>query len=265
MLSDITFGRYIPGNSLLHRLDPRTKVICALAAAVAVIIAVNWYGFILLAGFAFISVALSGLSSKTCLSGLRSLWVLLAITFFAQVLLTPGEVLLGHGALKVSREGLEAGSRIFMQLALLIMFASLLTFTTSPVNLTAGIESILSPLKRVGVPAHELAMMVTIALRFVPTLLAEAEIIMKAQRSRGARFGSGGALERVKSLLPLFVPLFAGALRRADELATAMEARCYRGGAGRTRMNSFVLDLPDYVAIGVSIAVLAGSAVLRIL
>lgn len=263
MLGGITFGQFIPGDSLLHRLDPRTKVVAVLGAAMSVLAAANWQGFTLAAGLTLTAMALSGLPVRIFLGGLRSLWVLLAITFLIQILLTPGETLIGSGPLKISREGLAAGGEIFLRLALLILTASLLTLTTSPINLTAGLESILSPLRRLGVPAHELAMMMTIALRFVPTLLQEAEIVVKAQRSRGAGFAAGGPAGWARSLLPLFVPLFAGALRRAEDLATAMEARCYRGGANRTRMRDLTLNRPDYATLGVTLAVLGGVVVLR--
>lgn len=263
MLSGITFGQFIPGDSLLHRLDPRTKVVGVLGAAMCVLTATNWQGFVLAAGLTLGAIALSRLPAGIFLGGLRSLWVLLAITFLIQVLLTPGEILIGYGPLKISREGLEAGGQIFLRLALLILIASLLTLTTSPINLTAGLESILSPLRRLGVPAHELAMMMTIALRFVPTLLQEAEVLVKAQRSRGAGFAAGGPAGWARSLLPLFVPLFAGALRRAEDLATAMEARCYRGGANRTRMRGLKFGRPDYAAVGVTLVVLAGTVAVR--
>lgn len=265
MLSGITFGQFLPGDSLLHRLDPRTKVVGVVAVAMAVLAAANWQGFVLAAGLTLVAMVLSRLPGRIFLGGLRSLWVLLAVTFLIQALFTPGEVLLSLGPLKVSREGLTAGSLIFLRLGLLILVASLLTLTTSPISLTAGLESILSPLKRLGVPAHELAMMMTIALRFVPTLLQEAETLIKAQRSRGAGFAARGITGMAGSLLPLFVPLFAGALRRADELAIAMEARCYRGGVNRTRLKGLQFSRPDYAALGVSLAVLAGVVALRFL
>lgn len=264
MLAGITFGQFIPGNSFFHRLDPRTKVICVLATAISLLLAEKWYEFAILAAFTVGLIFMSRLSVKSFLGGLRSFWVLLAITFLIQALFTPGVVIAGLGFVKISREGLEAGSIIFVKLALLILIASLLTLTTSPISLTAGLESLLTPFKRIGVPAHELAMMMTIALRFIPTLLAEAEIVIKSQQSRGARLNTGGIAGRAKSLLPLFVPLFAGALRRAEELAIAMEARCYRGGANRTRMNSLVFHLPDYITISLSLVFLTGAAGLRI-
>jgi len=264
MISGKTIGQFIPGNSLLHRLDPRTKVICVIATAIAVVSIAKWYEFVVLAAFVLVSVILTRIPAKIFIKGLFSLWLLLIVTFCLQALLTPGEVVFGLGALKITREGLAAGGQIFLRLALLILIAILLTLTTSPLSLTAGLESILAPLKRVGVPTHELAMMMTIALRFVPTLLTEAEKVIKAQQSRGAGFGSGGGVAgRVKGLLPLFVPLFAGALRGAEELAVAMEARCYQGGANRTRMKSLVLELQDYVALSITFAVLAVLVLLR--
>lgn len=265
MISGISFGQFIPGKSLLHRLDPRTKIICVIAVALAIVYVVKWYQFAALAGFVFTALLLTGIPVRIYLRSLYSIWLLLAVTFCLQALLTPGEVLFGLGALTVTREGLAAGGQIFLRLAMLALIAFLLTLTTSPVSLTAGLESILAPLKRVGVPTHELAMMMTIAMRFVPILLTVADKVVKAQKSRGAGFGSGKIGERVRGLLPLFVPLFAGALRSAEELAVAMEARCYRGGANRTRMKSLVLQWPDYVSLGITCAVLAALAGLQYL
>jgi len=257
MLSNITIGQFIPGESLMHRLDPRIKVAGVVAAAGSVLTASNWQGFALAAGFTLAAMALSGLRAGVFLGGLRSFWILLAVTFLIQALLTPGEAVLAMGSLRVTWEGLAAGAQIFLRLTLLILVASLITITTSPMSLTAGLESLLSPLGRLGVPAHELAMMMTIALRFVPTLLQEAETLLKAQRSRGAGTAGRGPARWTRGLLPLFVPLFAGALRRAEDLAVAMEARCYRGGANRTRMKALKFSRLDYTALGVTLAVSA--------
>ncbi len=265
MLSSITFGQFMPGDSLLHRLDPRTKVVGVLAVAASVLAAANWIGFALVAGLTLVAVLQSQLPAKVYISGLRAFWVIFAITFIVQAFLTPGEILAGLGPLKITQEGLETGGRIFLRLALLVLVASLLTLTTPPVNLAAGLESMLSPLKRLGVPAHELAMMMTIALRFVPILLQEAETLVRAQRSRGAAFVTGGPAGWARGLLPLFVPLFAGALRRAEDLATAMEARSYRGGANMTRMMSLRFGLPDYVVLTLTAVVLAGVVASRFL
>jgi len=265
MFGGIALGQFIPGDSLLHRLDPRTKVMVVLAAAASILASADWQGLALATGFTFTALALSGMPAKIFLRGLRSLWVLLAIAFLIQTLFTPGDVLAALGPLKISREGLAGGSIIFLRLALLILIASLLTLTTPPIKLTAGLESMLLPLKRLGVPAHELALMMTIALRFIPILLQEAEMVLKAQRARGAGFSAGNPAKWAAGLLPLFVPLFAGALRRADDMAVAMEARCYRGGANRTRMSSLEYGGNDLVVIVVTLVMLAGTVVLRFL
>jgi energy-coupling factor transport system permease protein len=259
----ITMGQYIPGESVLHRLDPRTKLACVLIVAITVLAAAGWVGFVPSVLVAVGAIVLSGFSPRLILGGLRPLWLILAVTFLLQLLLTPGEILFQLGPLKATWGGLEAGSQLFLRLALLIFLASLLTQTTSPVSLTAGLESLLAPFARLGVPAHELAMMMTIALGFIPTLLQEADILIKAQRSRGAGL-AGGPAGWLKNMLPLLVPLFAGAIRRAEELATAMEARCYRGGANRTRIRNLRLGPADYTAIAVCFTTLAGTLVLRL-
>ncbi|NQS76128.1 MAG: energy-coupling factor transporter transmembrane protein EcfT [Peptococcaceae bacterium] len=265
MLSGISMGQYIPGDSLLHRLDPRTKIIAVLAIAVSIIIFSNWQSFLLIALLTLVALFVSRLPLAVILGSLKSLWLLLLITFLLQAFLTPGTPVIAHGPLQVSQEGIIAATGIVLRLALLILIAFLPTLTTPPIRLTAGLESIMSPLQRVGVPAHELAMMMTLALRFIPTLLQEAEIVISAQRSRGAGFTTGSPVKWAKSLLPLFVPLFAGALRRADDLAMAMECRCYRGGANRTRMSVLKLNTEDYVVICVALASLAGVIALRLI
>jgi len=245
----VNMGQFVPGNSCIHLLDPRIKMICVVVAAVVVFLVSNWQGFLLLTTVVFVAMGLTGIGIWTFLRGLLAIWILLLFTLFFNAWLTPGEVLFQAGFFQVTIEGLLRGSRIFLQLTLLVLVVFMLTLTTSPLNLTAGLESILSPFRPIGVPAHELAMMMTVALRFVPTLMSEAERITKAQRSRGAGFGAGGMLSRVKGLIPLFVPLFAGAILRAEELAVAMDARCYRGGVNRTRMKDLVLAARDYVAL----------------
>ncbi|NLJ76952.1 MAG: energy-coupling factor transporter transmembrane protein EcfT [Peptococcaceae bacterium] len=265
MLSGISMGQYIPGGSLLHRLDPRTKIIAVLAIAVSIIIFSNWQGFLLIALLTLVALFVSRLPLAVIFGSLKSLWLLLLITFLLQAFLTPGIPVIELGPLQVSQEGIVAATGIVLRLMLLILIAFLPTLTTPPIRLTAGLESILSPLRRVGVPAHELAMMMTLALRFIPTLLQEAEIVISAQRSRGAGFTTGSPVKWAKSLLPLFVPLFAGALRRADDLAMAMECRCYRGGANRTRMSVLKLNTEDYVVICVVLASLAGVIALRLI
>jgi energy-coupling factor transport system permease protein len=231
MSFNLAMGQYIPSDSVLHRLDPRAKVACVLIAAIAVLAASGWAGFIPAVLLTFAAVALSGFSPRLILGGLRALWLILAVTFLVQLLLTPGEVLVALGPLKISREGLEAGSQLLLRLVLLIFLASLLTQTTSPVALTAGLESLLSPLTRLGVPAHELAMMMTIAMGFVPTLLREADLLIKAQRSRGAGL-AGGPAGWFKNMLPLLVPLLASFLSRGNNgLSTHAWIPC-PGGTG---------------------------------
>ncbi|MCL2766265.1 MAG: energy-coupling factor transporter transmembrane protein EcfT [Peptococcaceae bacterium] len=254
--SAVSVGQFVPGDSWIHRLDPRSKILCVLAAAFAVFLAADWLGLALFAGFVFLVMGLTGINALSYFRGLLAIWLLLSVTFILNVLLTPGEVLFGAGFISVTKEGLIGGSQLFLRLALLILIAFTLTLTTSPINLTAGLESIMSPLKKLGLPTHEIAMMMTIALRFVPTLMTEADKIAKAQISRGAAFGTGGMFNRVKGMIPLFVPLFISAIRNAEELAVAMEARCYQGGANRTRMNDLVLSAKDYVALLITFAIL---------
>lgn len=263
MLSGITMGQYIPGNSLLHRLDPRTKMFGVLAAAACILTASNWQGFALAALLTITALMLSELPFRILLGSLKSLWILLAFTFLIQVFFTPGTVLAGLGPLKLTQEGIAAGSDIFLRLAMLILTAFLPTLTTPPIKLTAGLESMISPFKRLGVPAHELALMMTLALRFIPTLMQEAGVVVNAQRSRGAGFASGSPTKWARSLLPLFVPLFAGALRRADDMAVAMEARCYRGGANRTRMRELKFNRADFLVLVVTLVVLGAAVALK--
>ena len=252
----VNMGQYVPGNSCIHLLDPRIKMVCVVVAAVTVFLVSNWQGFLLLAAVVFVAMILTGIGIWAFLRGLLAIWILLLITLLLNAWLTPGEVLFQAGFFQMTKEGLLRGSQLFFQLTLLVLVVFILTLTTAPLNLTAGLESILSPFKRIGVPAHELAMMMTVALRFVPTLIGEAERIAKAQRSRGAGFGTGGIFSQVKGLIPLFVPLFAGAILRAEELAVAMDARCYRGGVKRTRMNEFALVARDYIALLLVVALL---------
>ena len=254
MLGEFAIGQHVPGDSFLHRLDPRTKM-GMVAGFVVLMFAVNtgWgyaAGAALLAG----GVLASRLSPGWVLRSLKPVLVLVLLSVLFNAFGSPGEALWRWGPLTLTREGLERAVMVGARLLLLVASASLLTLTTSPIDLTDALERILAPARRLGVPAHELAMMMTIALRFIPTLIEEADRIMKAQMARGAAFGRGSPLERAKSLLPILVPLFVGAFRRADELALAMEARAYRGGVGRTRLRQLRMRPADY-------ATLAGFAV----
>ncbi|MCL6638788.1 MAG: energy-coupling factor transporter transmembrane protein EcfT [Firmicutes bacterium] len=260
MLSSFIFGQFVAGRSLLHRMDPRTKVAVVLAGVIMTVVAENGWGFALAAAYTALGAALTGLKPLVFVRGLRSFRFILALTFMLQVFLTPGDPLWSPGGLTVTREGLAAGGEVFIRLALLITVTSLLTLTTPPINLTAGLEAIFSPLKRAGLPVHEIAMMMSIALRFVPTLFVEAQGIIEAQRSRGA--GAGGINAGIRWLLPLLVPLFAGAIRHAEELAQAMEARCYRPGANRTRLSGLRFEPLDFGALAAAAAALAAAVFL---
>ncbi|HEY8487062.1 MAG TPA: energy-coupling factor transporter transmembrane protein EcfT, partial [Limnochordales bacterium] len=229
-------GQYVPGDSFVHRLDPRTKM-GLVAAFVGMLLAVqSWWGYGAATAMVGLGVAASRVSAARLVRGLRPLWWFVVLSVVFHAFWTEGHPLVRWGPLAVTREGLQQAAMTSLRLVLLVAGASLLTLTTSPLDLTEGLERLLTPGRRLGLPAHELAMTMTIALRFVPTLLEEADRIMKAQMARGAAFDRGGPLRRATALLPLLVPLFVSALRRADELAVAMEARCYRGGQGRTRL-----------------------------
>lgn len=264
MLSDITLGQYFPGNSFIHRLDPRTKILATLIYIVAIFFANTPLTYGLLAGFAAVVILVSRLPLGLVFSSLKPIWIIVVLTMLIHMFTAPGEnIVYAWKFLKVTAEGLDLGIKMAVRLILLLLFSSILTFTTSPIVLTDGIEKLLRPFKAIGVPAHEMAMMMTIALRFIPTLLEETDRIMKAQTARGADFGSGNILQRMKNMLPLLVPLFISAFRRADELATAMEARCYRGGEERTRMHELAYSSRDYVAFILVIALAAVLAFLR--
>lgn len=253
MIKDITIGQYFPGDTFIHRLDPRIKIIIIALFIVTLFFINNFYPYILVLGFILTAVHLSKVPLKFILKGIKPLMFIILITFFINIFMTKGEVLFYIGPLVVTKEGFRQAIFMAMRLVFLITGTSLLTLTTSPIALTDGIEKLLSPFKKVGLPAHELAMMMTIALRFIPTLLEETDKIMKAQMARGADFESGNILRRAKNLVPLLVPLFVNAFRRADELATAMEARCYRGGDSRTRLNELVLRRVDIATLGAMI------------
>ncbi len=257
MLTDITLGQYYPGNSFLHRMDPRAKILCTMIFIVAIFLAKDVVSYSLVTAFIGLCIAVSGVPFRMVVRAVKPLWLILLFTMMIHVLSTPGNVVWEWGWFSVTEEGLRNGTLMTLRLVYLIGFSSLLTYTTSPITLTDGIESLLSPFRRIGVPAHELAMMMTIALRFIPTLLEETDRIMKAQASRGADFSSGNIWQRAKAMVPLLVPLFISAFRRADDLATAMEARCYRGGEGRTKMHVLAYSGRDAAAFSAVLAVTA--------
>lgn len=263
MLTDITLGQYFPGNSFLHHLDPRAKILATMIFIVAIFFADSLAAYGIVTAFVVLNFVISRLPAKLILKSLKPLWIIIIFTMGIHVFSTPGEIWWQYGILHITKEGVYQGSLMTARLVFLIVFSSLLTYTTSPIVLTDGIEHLLNPFKRIGVPAHELAMMMTIALRFIPTLLEETNRIMKAQTARGANFTSGSLIQRGKNMIPLLVPLFVSAFRRADDLATAMEARCYRGGEGRTRMNELTYTYRDGIAMGAVLIVTLVLVVMR--
>ncbi len=244
-------GQYFPGNSLLHLLDPRTKIISTILFISSIFLADTYQAYIILAAFIVFIIALAAIPPTMILRSLKPLWIIIVLTLLIHIFTTPGSIIYKIGPLAATQEGVRQGLFMTIRLVFLIVVSSLLTFTTSPIALTDGIERLLNPFKKIGLPAHELAMMMTIALRFIPTLLEETDKIMKAQMARGADFTSGNILRRARNMIPLLVPLFISAFRRADELATAMEARCYRGGHQRTRMKELHITKRDWLAYGV--------------
>lgn len=248
MIRDITLGQYYPGDSWIHKLDPRTKIISVFVFIISLFIVNDFWGFLIATLVLGVTIGISKVPLKFILRGLKPIFIIIIFTFVINMFMTKGTTLIEIGFLTITREGLYRALFMAARLILLIIGSSLLTFTTKPINLTDGIEKLLNPLRRFGVPAHELAMMMTIALRFIPTLLEETDKIMKAQMARGADFESGNIMQRAKSLIPLLVPLFISAFRIAQDLAMAMEARCYRGGENRTRMNMMKPGSRDVVA-----------------
>lgn len=249
MIRDITLGQYYPASSVIHRIDPRLKIVITLAYIVTLFFVRDFvaYGFVILC--LGVVIAMSKVPLKYILRGMKPIFIILIFTFTLNMLMTDGTIIVKLGFIKITEEGLYNAVFMAMRLILLIIGSFLLTFTTKPVKLTDGIESLLKPLRKFKVPSHELAMMMTIALRFIPTLLEETDKIMKAQQARGADFETGSLFRRARNLIPILVPLFVGAFRIAQDLAMAMEARCYRGGDGRTKLHELKFKGRDVVAL----------------
>ena len=247
MLKDITIGQYFPAKSPVHALDPRYKILIMTIFIVSLFFIQSFWPYIFVFAWLFLTIVAARIPVNMVLKGLKPLRLILIFTFIMNLFFIPGEEIFCWGFLSVSREGLVQAIFMAIRLVLLVVGTSLLTLTTSPLALTEGIEKLMSPLKRVGFPAHAIAMMITIALRFIPTLIDEADKIMKAQMARGADFESGNVLNRAKNLVPLLVPLILNALRRAEELATAMESRCYRGDEHRTKLNPLRITGKDHL------------------
>ena len=259
MIRDITIGQYYPAQSPIHKLDPRVKIVSTLLYLISLFLFRSVPGYLVATIFLFGCIGLSKVPVKFILKGLKPIFILLLITILFNLFLTTGgRTLLHVWVFRVTEEGLRTAVYMAIRLIYLIMGASLMTFTTTPTALTDAIESLLKPLNRVHVPVHEIAMMMTIALRFVPTLLEETDKIMSAQKARGADLESGGLFQRIKALVPILIPLFVSSFRRAYELAMAMECRCYQGGSGRTRMKSMHMTRLDGYAIVGMCVILAG-------
>ncbi len=257
MFKDITLGQYMPGNTVVHRLDPRAKIMLTLVYIAMVFTVESPLFYCIPAVYVFMVAHLAGLSFKQLLKTLKPLRILLILTFVLNIFFSGGQTVLIHWKfISISQEGLLLAVHFSLRLIFLVLGTSILTLTTSPVALSDGIEILLTPLKKVRFPVHELAMMMTIALRFIPTLIEETDKIMKAQKARGADFESGNLIARAKAMTPLLVPLFVSAFRRAGELAMAMEARCYHGGEGRTRLRVLRLTREDARASLVSVLML---------
>ncbi len=264
MIRDITLGQYFPGESWIHRLDPRVKIIATLLFVVELFIVDSFWGFLAAIAALAVVIGISKVPLSFILRGLKPIFIIITFTFVLNLFVIPGRTLVEIGPLTITEEGVYTAFFMAFRLVLLIIGSSLLTLTTKPMSLTDGIESLLSPFSKIGVPAHELAMMMTIALRFIPTLLEETDKIMKAQQARGADFETGNILRRAKSLIPILIPLFINAFRIAHDLAMAMEARCYRGGQFRTRMNAMRFQKRDAAACIILAVFLALIVVMRI-
>lgn len=264
MLKDITLGQYLHGNSLLHRMDPRTKLNGVLFFMIALFVMDDMLTFGIMVVATLTVIFISRIPWKFFWRGIKPLLFIVVLTVVLQMFMVPGEVLWQWKMFHITKEGLRQALFMGSRLILLVSITSILTLTTTPIVLTNGIEAMLQPFKKIGVPAHELAMIMTIALRFVPTLVEETDKIMKAQASRGADFESGNLIERVKALLPILVPLFLSALKRAEELAMAMEARGYHGGEGRTSLRELKFSKLDAIGLIVPILLFAGVLYLRI-
>ncbi len=260
MIRDITIGQYYPVNSILHRLDPRTKIVCTIMYLVSLFLFDNIYGYLVAAVFLGITICISKVPFRFIVKGLKPILMLLMITLVFNLFLTKtGNVLWEFWILKLTDDGIRTAGFMALRLIFLILGSSLMTFTTTPNALTDGIEKLLWPFRKIKLPVHEIAMMMSIALRFIPILLEETDKIMKAQIARGADLERGNIIQKAKAMIPILVPLFVSAFRRATDLAMAMEARCYRGGDGRTKMKPLVYKMRDYFAYAITILYVAAT------
>ena len=263
MLKDITLGQYFPGNTVVHRLDPRTKLLMVVVYIVALFLAKWWVSYGVMLAFLVTAVMLSHIKPKALFRGLKPLIVIMVFTALINLFYSDGEVLVKFWIFRITREGIVQAAFLVLRIMMLVTGTFLLTYTTSPIALTDGMESLLSPLKKLHFPVHELSMMMSIALRFIPTLIEETDKIISAQKARGADFENGNIFRRAKALVPILVPLFVSAFRRADELATAMECRCYHGDEGRTKLKQLHYRARDIITLLLGAALLGGIITLR--
>lgn len=263
MIKDITIGQYFPGSSVVHRMDPRIKILLAFAYIVLLFVAQTGMGLALGALFVFVCYLISCIPISMILKSLKPVVPIILFTALLNIFFVSGDVLLQIWVIQITRQGISTAVFMAVRIICLIAGTSLLTYTTSPILLTDGIERLLNPLKVIKVPVHELAMMMTIALRFIPTLVEETDKIMSAQKARGADLESGGLMQRAKALVPILIPLFVSSFRRADELALAMVCRCYHGGEGRTRMRQLKITARDWAAVLVMAVMLAAVLILN--
>lgn len=263
MLKDITIGQYYPTSSIIHKLDARVKLVATFIFMVSLFIINKFWPYLIVVGCLLYVIKLSKIPGKFIVKGLKPLKWIIIFTFIINIFFIPGDPIWSFGFIKITEQGISQAIFMGLRLIFLVVGTSLLTLTTSPIELTDGIERLLKPLRKIGFPVHELAMMMTIALRFIPTLLDETDKIMKAQMSRGADFESKNIINRAKNLVPLLIPLFISAFRRADELAMAMEARCYRGGYNRTKMKEVIMTKADYIAYAIQFIYLGVILVIR--
>lgn len=264
MIRDITLGQYYNVDSKIHRLDPRTKIIATLLYIIELFIVDNFVGFILAALTLLLIIKASKVPISFILRGLKPVIIILMFTFLLNMFMTKGTIIFSFWIFKITEEGLRVAAFMAIRLILLILGSSILTFTTKPLSLTDGLESLFRPFKKIGLPAHEIAMMMSIALRFIPTLLEETDKIIKAQEARGADLESGNVIKKAKALIPILVPLFVSSFRIAQDLALAMEARCYHGGVGRTRLHEMKFKKGDLISFILMAMFLGGLIVLNV-
>ena len=263
MLKDITLGQYFPGDSVVHQLDPRSKLIAVVIFIACIFTAESYVGYALVIAVTGGMIALSRIPLKSIVRGLKPVMIIIIFTAVLNMFFTPGKVIFQVWKISFTQEGVVRAVFMVLRISLLIAGTFLLTYTTPPIALTDGMERLFNPLKKLHVPVHEMAMMMSMALRFIPTLIEETDKIMSAQRARGADFESGNLLQRAKALIPLLVPLFVSAFRRADELATAMECRCYHGGEGRTKLHVLRYETRDYLTLAFYAALCAAMIALK--